>query len=258
MSGPTSARSTSRTTRCTTRATVPSAARPAPGRRSRERTCAQGAGGGRSGKRANADCTWRPTGGWCARPPRARHERGARKAAPGTRCVAVSQPPRLARVRGDIHPARSRRRMREPGPVLLRRQGFDRAAAPSREGFPAREVSVSAHACRHRHNFPEVIAFRDARAAELGERLIVRSVEDSIRRGTVKLRRFDESRNAAQSVTLLEAIAEFGFDAAVGGARRDEEKARAKEREFSFRDELGQWDPKNQRPELWRDRRAHV
>ncbi len=72
-----------------------------------------------------------------------------------------------------------------------------------------------------------------------------------IRRGTVKLRRFDESRNAAQSVTLLEAIAELSFDAAIGGARRDEEKARAKERVFSFRDEFGQWDPKNQRPELW-------
>src|SRR6266853_2018055 len=84
------------------------------------------------------------------------------------------------------------------------------------------------------------------RAAELHERLIVRSVEDSIRRGTVKLRRFDESRNAAQSVTLLGAIAELSFDAAIGGARRDEEKARAKERVFSFRDEFGQWDPKNQ------------
>jgi sulfate adenylyltransferase subunit 2 len=99
------------------------------------------------------------------------------------------------------------------------------------------------------HNFPEVIAFRDRRAAELGERLLVRSVEDSIRRGSVRLRAEGESRNAAQSVTLLEAIAEFGFDAAIGGARRDEEKARAKERVF-FRDER-QWDPRNQRPELW-------
>src|SRR5690606_6529108 len=91
----------------------------------------------------------------------------------------------------------------------------------------------------------------DRRAEELGERLIVRSVEDSIRRGTVRLRSETESRNAAQAVTLLEAIAEFGFDACIGGARRDEEKARAKERVFSFRDEFGQWDPKNQRPELW-------
>jgi sulfate adenylyltransferase subunit 2 len=101
------------------------------------------------------------------------------------------------------------------------------------------------------HNFPEAIEFRDRRAAELGVRLIVGSVEDSIRRGTVKLRRPDESRNAAQSVTLLEAIAEHQLDACIGGARRDEEKARAKERVFSFRDEFGQWDPKNQRPELW-------
>jgi sulfate adenylyltransferase subunit 2 len=101
------------------------------------------------------------------------------------------------------------------------------------------------------HNFPEVIAFRDHRAAELGERLIVRSVEDSIAEGRVLLRDATESRNRHQSVTLLDAIAEFGFDACIGGARRDEEKSRAKERIFSFRDTFGQWDPKNQRPELW-------
>jgi sulfate adenylyltransferase subunit 2 len=101
------------------------------------------------------------------------------------------------------------------------------------------------------HNFPEVIAFRDRRAQELGERLIVRTVEDSIRRGSVVLRTPTQSRNPFQSVTLLEAIREFGFDACIGGARRDEEKARAKERIFSFRDEFGQWDPKHQRPELW-------
>jgi sulfate adenylyltransferase subunit 2 len=101
------------------------------------------------------------------------------------------------------------------------------------------------------HNYPEVLAFRDARVADLNERLIVRSVEDSIKRGTVKLRGELDSRNAAQSVTLLEAIDELGFDALIGGARRDEEKARAKERVFSFRDSFGQWDPKNQRPELW-------
>jgi sulfate adenylyltransferase subunit 2 len=101
------------------------------------------------------------------------------------------------------------------------------------------------------HNFAEVIEFRDRRVGELGERLVVRTVEDSIRRGTVRLRSETDSRNAAQSVTLLEAIAEFGFDAAIGGARRDEEKARAKERVFSFRDEFGQWDPRHQRPELW-------
>jgi len=101
------------------------------------------------------------------------------------------------------------------------------------------------------HNFPEVIAFRDHRAAELGERLIVRSLEDSIAEGRVVLRDVTESRNRHQSVTLLDTIAEFGFDACIGGARRDEEKSRAKERIFSFRDTFGQWDPKNQRPELW-------
>ncbi len=101
------------------------------------------------------------------------------------------------------------------------------------------------------HNFPEVIAFRDARAAELGERLIVRSVGESIRAGRVKLRTPNESRNPHQTVTLLDAIREFELDALFGGARRDEEKARAKERILSHRDEFGQWDPRNQRPELW-------
>lgn len=101
------------------------------------------------------------------------------------------------------------------------------------------------------HNFPEVTDFRDFRARELGAELIVRSVEDSMKRGTVRLARPDESRNAHQSVTLLEAIEEFRFDALIGGARRDEEKARAKERIFSHRDSFGQWQPKAQRPELW-------
>ncbi len=101
------------------------------------------------------------------------------------------------------------------------------------------------------HNFPEVTAFRDQRAAELGAELIVRNVEDSMRRGTVRLAHPGESRNAHQSVTLLEAIEEFRFDALIGGARRDEEKARAKERIFSHRDSFGQWQPKDQRPELW-------
>jgi sulfate adenylyltransferase subunit 2 len=126
--------------------------------------------------------------------------------------------------------------------VLLRLA--EKAFRPAKFPFPLLHIDTG-------HNFPEVIAFRDARAAELGERLLVRSVEDSMRRGTVRLRSENESRNAAQSITLLEAIEEFGFDAAIGGARRDEEKARAKERVFSFRDEFGQWDPKNQRPELW-------
>ncbi|MDQ0570183.1 sulfate adenylyltransferase subunit 2 [Variovorax paradoxus] len=101
------------------------------------------------------------------------------------------------------------------------------------------------------HNFPEVTAYRDQRAQELGAKLIVRSVEDSMARGTVRLAHPGESRNAHQSVTLLEAIEEFRFDALIGGARRDEEKARAKERIFSHRDSFGQWQPKDQRPELW-------
>ena len=120
----------------------------------------------------------------------------------------------------------------------------EKAFRPTAFPFPLLHVDTE-------HNFPEVIAFRDARVKQLGERLIVRSVGDSIRRGTVKLRNAGDSRNAAQSVTLLEAIEEFRFDALIGGARRDEEKARAKERIFSFRDEFGQWNPKAQRPELW-------
>jgi sulfate adenylyltransferase subunit 2 len=101
------------------------------------------------------------------------------------------------------------------------------------------------------HNFQEVTQFRDLRAKELEAELIVRSVEDSMKRGTVRLAHPGESRNAHQSVTLLEAIEEFRFDALIGGARRDEEKARAKERIFSHRDSFGQWQPKAQRPELW-------
>jgi len=128
----------------------------------------------------------------------------------------------------------------------------EKAFRPGPIPFPVLHVDTG-------HNFLEAIEFRDARVAELGVRLIVGSVEDSIRRGTVRLRRPDESRNAAQSITLLETIAEHALDACIGGARRDEEKARAKERVFSFRDEFGQWDPKNQRPELWNlyNARAH-
>jgi sulfate adenylyltransferase subunit 2 len=126
--------------------------------------------------------------------------------------------------------------------VLLRLA--EKAFRPARFPFPLLHIDTE-------HNFSEVIDFRDRRAAELGERLIVRSVGDSIARGRVMLKSPDESRNAYQSVTLLDAIAELQLDACIGGARRDEEKARAKERIFSFRDEFGQWDPKNQRPELW-------
>ena len=101
------------------------------------------------------------------------------------------------------------------------------------------------------HNFQEVTDFRDFRARELQAELIVRKVEDSMARGTVRLAHPGESRNVHQSVTLLEAVEEFRFDALIGGARRDEEKARAKERIFSHRDSFGQWLPKDQRPELW-------
>jgi sulfate adenylyltransferase subunit 2 len=101
------------------------------------------------------------------------------------------------------------------------------------------------------HNFPEVIEFRDRRVAEMGERLLVSHLEDSIQRGTVRLSHPLESRNGHQTVALLEAIEEHRFDVLLGGARRDEEKARAKERIFSHRDSFGQWQPKEQRPELW-------
>lgn len=120
----------------------------------------------------------------------------------------------------------------------------EKAFRPSKFPFPLMHIDTE-------HNFPEVIEFRDRHAAALGERLIVRSVEDSINKGRIKVRKVGESRNTMQTVTLLDAIEEFKFDACFGGARRDEEKARAKERIFSFRDEFGQWDPKNQRPELW-------
>ncbi len=138
-------------------------------------------------------------------------------------------------------------------PVLLFSGGKDsicllrlaeKAFRPGRFPFPLMHIDTG-------HNYPEVIAARDRHAAAIGERLIVRSVEDSLARGTVVENSAGESRNKHQSVTLLEAIAEFEFDACIGGARRDEEKARAKERIFSVRDEFGQWDPKSQRPELW-------
>jgi len=120
----------------------------------------------------------------------------------------------------------------------------EKAFRPDKFPFPLVHIDTE-------HNFPEVIEFRDRRAKELDERLIVRSVGEAIRTGRVVLRRADESRNVHQTVTLLDTIKEFEFDALFGGARRDEEKARAKERIISHRDEWGQWDPKNQRPELW-------
>ncbi len=139
-------------------------------------------------------------------------------------------------------------------PVLLFSGGKDsivlmrlaeKAFRPGRFPFPVMHVDTG-------HNFPEVIAFRDKLVSQLGERLIVASVQDSIDAGRVVEETGPRaSRNRLQTVTLLDALAEHGFDAAFGGARRDEEKARAKERVFSFRDDFGQWDPKNQRPELW-------
>jgi sulfate adenylyltransferase subunit 2 len=127
--------------------------------------------------------------------------------------------------------------------VLLRLA--EKAFRPGSFPFPVMHIDTG-------HNFPEAIEFRDRRIAEIGERLIVASVEESIRRGRV----VDEtgpraSRNGLQTITLLDAINEYGFDAAFGGARRDEERARAKERVLSFRDEFGQWEPQRQRPELW-------
>ena len=120
----------------------------------------------------------------------------------------------------------------------------EKAFRPGKFPFPLLHIDTG-------HNYREVTDFRDFRAAELGERLIVRNVEDSMAKGTVVLKTAGESRNKYQSITLLEAIDEFGFDCCIGGARRDEEKARAKERIFSFRDDFGQWNPKDQRPEVW-------
>jgi sulfate adenylyltransferase subunit 2 len=134
--------------------------------------------------------------------------------------------------------------------VLLRLA--EKAFRPGRFPFPVMHVDTG-------HNFPEVIEFRDRRIAELGERLIVASVQESIDRGRVAEQTGPRaSRNQLQTTTLLDAIEEHGFDAAIGGARRDEERARAKERIFSFRDDFGQWNPRAQRPELWNVYNARV
>lgn len=127
--------------------------------------------------------------------------------------------------------------------VLLRLA--EKAFWPARFPFTVMHVDTG-------HNFPEVITFRDRRIAELGARLVVASVQEAIDAGELTEERGARaSRNRLQTPVLLAAIARYQFDAAIGGARRDEEKARAKERVFSFRDEFGQWDPRNQRPELW-------
>ncbi|MCO5125356.1 MAG: sulfate adenylyltransferase subunit CysD [Rhizobacter sp.] len=132
--------------------------------------------------------------------------------------------------------------------LRLAEKAFKRRAAggdyKGRLPFPLLHVDTG-------HNFPEVIEFRDQRVAEMSDRIVVGHLEDSIARGTVRLSHALESRNTHQTVALLEAIEAHGFDALIGGARRDEEKARAKERIFSHRDAFGQWLPKEQRPELW-------
>jgi sulfate adenylyltransferase subunit 2 len=171
--------------------------------------------------------------------------------------VAVATRPQLSHLRAleseAIHVMREVAAEFER-PVLLFSGGKDsivllrlaeKAFRPAPFPFPLMHVDTG-------HNFEEVIEFRDRRVAELGERLIVASVQQSIDEGRVVEETGPRaSRNQLQTVTLLDAIAEHGFDAAFGGARRDEERARAKERVFSFRDDFGQWDPKNQRPELW-------
>jgi sulfate adenylyltransferase subunit 2 len=127
--------------------------------------------------------------------------------------------------------------------VLLRLA--EKAFRPGRFPFPVMHVDTG-------HNFPEVVEYRDRRVAELGERLVVASVQESIDKGRVVEQTGPRaSRNQLQTTTLLDAIEEHQFDAAMGGARRDEERARAKERIFSFRDDFGQWNPRAQRPELW-------
>src|SRR5436190_3832326 len=137
-------------------------------------------------------------------------------------------------------------------PVLLFSGGKDsivmlrlaeKAFAPARIPFPVMHVDTG-------HNFPEVLRFRDRRVGELGVQLVVASVPEALEAGLVR-EAADGTRNRIQTPVLLEAVEKYRFDALFGGARRDEEKARAKERVFSFRDEFGQWDPKNQRPELW-------
>ena len=178
--------------------------------------------------------------------------------------MIAAAPPQLSHLRAleseAIHV------MREVGaefeaPVLLFSGGKDsivllrlaeKAFRPAPFPFPLMHVDTG-------HNFPEVIEFRDRLVAELGERLIVASVQESIDSGRVTEETGPRaSRNQLQTVTLLDAISEHSFDAAFGGARRDEERARAKERVFSFRNDFGQWDPKKQRPELWNLYNGHI
>src|SRR5829696_1218059 len=231
--GATSTSTTFRTTPCTTAATPRSAAPTAPCRPP------TAAGAGPAPTSSSADCTV---------------ERRNRR-------VSVTLPTRMSYELShlDALEAEAIHIMREVAaelerPVLLFSGGKDsivllrlaeKAFRPARFPFPVMHVDTG-------HNFPEVIEFRDRLVSEIGERLIVASVQESIDKGRVVEERGPRaSRNRLQTVTLLDAIEEHGFDAAFGGARRDEERARAKERIFSFRDDFGQWDPKAQRPELW-------
>src|SRR5271167_1380160 len=184
-------------------------------------------------------------------------EDGVRSARRARRAMSVAATPQLSHLRAleseAIHVMREVAAEFER-PVLLFSGGKDsivllrlaeKAFRPGPFPFPLMHIDTG-------ENFPEVIEYRDRRVGELGERLLVASVQESIDKGRVVEETGPRaSRNKLQTVTLLDAIAEHSFDAAFGGARRDEERARAKERILSFRDEFGQWDPKNQRPELW-------
>ncbi len=190
------------------------------------------------------------------RPDGRLHEDSADRMLDATQVTASSLRRRLSHL--DALEAESVFIMREVAaeferPVLLFSGGKDsivmlriaeKAFRPARFPFPLMHVDTG-------HNFPEVLDYRDRRVAELGERLIVASVQESIDKGRVREEPGNPSRNRLQTTTLLDAIQENGFDAVFGGARRDEEKARAKERVFSLRDEFGQWEPRAQRPELW-------
>lgn len=167
---------------------------------------------------------------------------------------SISRQPHLARLEAEAIYIMRETAAQFERPVLMFSGGKDsiimvhlarKAFWPGKIPFPLLHVDTG-------HNFPEALSFRDELMEEIGAQLIVRYVQDSIDSGRVKEEDGpNASRNALQIVTLLDTLLEFKFDAAIGGARRDEEKARAKERFFSHRDRFGQWDPKNQRPELW-------
>ena len=174
----------------------------------------------------------------------------AARPAPGR--AAPPRPPGPARGPRRVRDAGGGGRVRASRAALQRRQGLGRPAAAGREGVSAGTLPLPGHARGHRATTSTRSSSTGTSAmADLGEELLVASVQDSIDRGRVADPGPGGSRNRLQSVTLLDAITAHGFDACIGGARRDEDKARAKERVLSFRDAFGQWDPRNQRPELW-------